>query len=345
MLNILDTKGLQAVIDAGQYQPDQLYSIFINGDQFYFFQKERFSLVQEMGILTSYSMTFTSVDFSVPLDYNLKLIPNQLTSNIIDIFKGKNLIFHGYITEKKIDYCLKYIDFKAVTFLNLLSKYPIQYGDTVATDAVSLLTARFQDILNILPVNFTISTQIANRHLLDGIALGLNTGTSSPNGIDVINNLCDLLDVGIYVENNVINLYALPEKMTGKYSDISPYLDKPAEVEQKTAIYYNQYSMTYKLSYNGSNETNPVVAGNGTLIKAFTPENVFFVNDGYSAQAIVNRKLNIFSKNWHSFERMVNRASDLKCGDMFFYEGFNFITTSVEDKYIGKQIKAVGVEA
>jgi hypothetical protein len=344
MLNILDTKGLQAGIDAGLYKPDQLYSIFINGDQFYFFQKERFSLVQEMGILTSYSMTYTSVDFSVPLEYQLKLIPDQLTSNIVDIYKDKQKIFQGYISEKKIDFCLKYIVFKAVTFLNLLSKYPMQYGDTSATGAISLLTSRFQDLLNILPVNFTISPQIANRQLLDGVSLGLNTGTNSPNGIDVINNLCDLLDVGIYVENNVIHLYAMPEKMTGQQTDISPYLDKPAEVEQKTAIYYNQYSMKYKLSYNGSEETNPVTAGTGTIIKSFSPENVFFANDGYSAQTIVNRKLNIFSKNWHSFERTINRSSDLKNGSTFTYEGFNFICTSIEDKYISKNIKAIGVQ-
>jgi hypothetical protein len=344
MLNILDTAGIQDAIKKGLYAPDDAYSIFINGDQFYFFQKERFSLTQEVGLLTSYGMTLSSIDFSMPLEYGLKLIKNNLTSNIVDVKKDGKLMFHGYITEKKTNHAIKYMDFTAVTFLNLLSKYPIAYADTTPTGAVSLLTGKLWELLDTLPCEYIISPQIFNRQLLDGISLGLNTGTSTLNGIDVINNLCDLLDTGIYVENNIVYIFVMPEQIFPGLMDIEPYLDRPAEVEQKSSIYYNKYSMTYKLTYNGSNEATPVIAGQGEIIKSFTPENVFFASVA-SAQAIVNRKLNIFSQTWHTMERNVDRSLPLKLGGYFAYKGLNYIITSIEDKYICKAIKAFGVEA
>ena len=343
MLNIIyPSAPLDTIIQEGLFQPDKPYDLLLNGDTIYEMQKQRFQFVQEMGILTSYGLNMSSIDFSAPIEYKNKLIKNKLTANTVDIKQADNLIFHGYITDKTIDNCLAYIDFKSTTFLNLLSKYPVTYTDTTTKSIIPLIMEKLQGLLETLPIKYNISPEVANRQLLDGISVGVNTGTSSIYGIDVVNSLCDTFDIGIYVWNNIIYLYVLPESLAGQPLDISPYIDKPLTTEQKTAIYYEKYSMTYILTPGGADQT-AVTAGSGNIIKTFKPENIFF-SDLSSAQKLVSRKQRIFSQSWNATETNIDKTLDLKPGDLFSYAGMNFIVYSVEDKYIKKAVKAYGVE-
>jgi hypothetical protein len=325
---------------------DYPYTLLVNGTDVTKLQKDRLSLNQEAGIVSSYSVAMNKLSFEIPIEKE-NLLFDAPDENHFVIKKGNDIIYQGYLDGKEVNECLKIIKIDSMPFLNLLSKDPVSYADTTTQSAVSLLVSRFASLVAGLPVQYAVNPFIINGSLLDNINIGVNTGTGNLNAIDIMQNLFDIFDVGVMLWNNTLYLFAIPETLQGVTTkDITGLIDKPLEdIKDLTGTFFNQYILKCTVPTGATGFTGTVTAGTGSLKKDLNSDNVFFA-DSTSAQNVVDRKNTLYSTMWKSASTNVRRETNFKLGDHVLFRGeydnYAFIVSAIEDRYVGWGLKMYG---
>lgn len=100
------------------------YKITLNGVDVTLQQKDRLQLTHEMAIVSSYALSYNKIDIEIPLEKENTLLLSMPDQNIFTITKNNNVVFQGYMNEKHVDECIRFVKLSSISFLNLLSKYP-----------------------------------------------------------------------------------------------------------------------------------------------------------------------------------------------------------------------------
>lgn len=322
------------------------YTLYVNGTDVTNIQKDRLSLNQETGIISSYSVAMNKLSFEIPLEKQGLLFPAP-TENNFTMKKGGDIVYQGYLEGKEVNECLKIIKIDSCPFLNLLSKDPISYADTSTQSVTSLLVSRLMALIGGLPVQYAVNPFVINGYLLNNINIGVNTGTSSENAIDIMQNLFDLFDIGVMLWNNTLYLFAIPENLqTVTAKGIDDLIDKPLEdIKDLTGTFFNNYTLKCIVPGGVTGYTGTVTAGTGNALKNINSDNVFFA-DQTSAQNTVNRKNNLYSTSWKSASCNVKHESTFKLGDYVSFHGeyndYIFIVSAIEDAYNSWKLKLYG---
>ena len=321
------------------------YVLLVNGTDITKYQRNRFSLTQATNMISSYSVAFNKLSVEIPLEKQDLLFeaPSQNNFTIKDL--NGVIKYQGYVDQKEIDECLKIIKIDSMPFLNLLSKNPQTITQTGTQNAASLLVSLLRSFVALLPVQYNVSPFVINGTLLDNVNIGVYMA-SELNAIDILQNLLDLLEVGLLLYNNTIFLFAIPEDLsTQKTTDISGIIAQPLNnIKDLSGLFYEQYSLKYKLTGTGADQT-PVTAGSGNVIKSLTADNVFF-DTAQSAQNLVNRKQRLYVNTWKTAECSLNRQFDVRLGMYLIFHGlfddYVFLVTSIEDMYVNWKVKLYG---
>ena len=320
------------------------YKVYLNGSDVTLLQKGRPSVVNETTILNSYNISFNNLSLNVPLEMK-KLLFVSPVDNDFKIKQGDNIVYQGFLTGKSVNEVIKFISLDSLSYLSLLSKYPITYTDTVTLPVDRLLLTKLKALVATLPVQYGVYPYVFNSGLINTIKAGVNMGTTSQNAIDIFQNLLDLFDVGCILQNNMLYLFAVPENLENEQLiDYSTYIEKPPEtIEDMIGLFYNNFTMKYTLTPGHATDLGPVTAGTGTVTKEVTCDNVFF-DVAASAQKVIDRKNALFSTVWKTTDFNCKHEVNPKLGDYIALYGHAFIITSVEDAYTHYKIKVYGRE-
>jgi hypothetical protein len=312
-------------------------------------QLKRVELQSEAGFISSYNLNFNSIEFTVPYAQS-SVFYDTTPQNKVSVFEASSgkQIFIGYVTTKEDDDNSLTIKAKAQGYLSQLSKKYITLADTGYMDARAYLYQVFQrDLLPILPYNYTINTHTINDNLLSGIALYTNTGKSGVTGMSLAVDLMTTLNTSAYLEDGVLNFAAFPESWPDINSlvDIGPFLDKKIVAKEQYQYYYDTVSLDYYNVPNGPKKN--ITIGPGGLIKKPTLNNTFI--DDISAQNLVQRYYNIYSKIYSAVEFNCSRDVELKLCDIIGYKNpqyrnYAFFITSLKNNYTSWAVKALGIK-
>lgn len=340
------TAGAKAIVVSGMaagtwtaknpdiFKPDFPYSILLNNNDVTNLQKDRIQLIQSMNIIDTYSLGFNSIVFDVPIEMSLYKIPPQ--NNII-IKQGNVIYFQGYPSGESNNEITQIKKITCTPFLNLLSKFQVAYSDTDIFDAKQLIINRFTDIVSSLPKPYNVFPWIINGSYLDGIKIGV---TGNGYGIEIFKPLFELLHIGVYLWNDTLFLFAVPENLLAIPSDdITNFLiAPPSAIDCMDEYYYDIFTLNFTLPGGAGN--NNVSAGAGSLAKKLTASGLLI--DTISAQLIVNRNYNLLNQVWKKTSFDITK--NCKIGDYLGYNDYVFIVTSVQEKYNSYGIKAIGLK-
>ena len=314
------------------YIPSDNLDLRINGEPVYGFQFDRPERKDEMSVLESYNLNYNTLKFVLPITYK-PILFDRADLNVIELFYKGDIIFSG-CPAGQFDFDYRQgagvIIIDASPWLGLISKSVSAY-DIGASKPAALLS----EIIGNLDARYTVISNVHND--VSGIYLAVDTDGEETEDISVLNNICDLLCMGVFLNSFYLEMFMLPEALIeGEELDNKILVDTQPIINSVTSMDYDKIVLTYKNTVGGTEET--ATAGAGKLVKSVSAENIYV--DDTTAQNIVNRQYALFSTPWVSMTQSV--AKEFKIGDRVSYGGYNFFVCSVECKYTHWIIKCYG---
>lgn len=312
--------------------PEDIRKLKINGDEVYDIQVSRPSQKTEISCLGSYNLNYSTLVFDLPMTYKSKLY-EKLDDNKADFFDGKGVkLFSGYISQRSMDYGRGggIIQLTATTWLGKLAK-SLSIYDIAFTSPAALLSEIFSNLNMPYIVDSSIGTG------LEGIELAVDSDGKAITDITLINDICTLLHLGIYLQDDKIKLFVLPETLLpGQPMNEKTLVGNQPKIDDDSSVYYDKIVFTYKNDKAGADKV--VTVGGGDFIKTLSCANVY-VTDSVAA-LITNRQYALLSTLWKTWEQTV--SVPLQVGVPVSFDGHNFFVYSSEYMYSHYKIKCYG---
>lgn len=313
------------------YIPSDNLDLRVNGEPVYGYQLKRPVRKDVMSMLTSYNLNYSSLELSIPLNYK-SLLFDRADQNTVELLYNGKIIFSGYPAGSSVDYGQGNgtLILNAVPWIGLVSKSYSTYAIGAAKPAALLA-----EIISDLDARYIVASNVHND--VSGIEIAVNTNGAETDDIGVINSICELLCMGVFLNGFLLEAFMLPETLAAG-EELVPgiMVGKQPRFDSITSMDYDKITLTYKNTVGGAEKT--VTAGNGRLLKNVSPTNIYM--DDASAQNIVDRQYALFSTPWQSLEQAVSK--EFKIGDRVSYGGYNFFVYSVEYVYTHWIIKCYG---
>lgn len=315
------------------WMPNDNFKLVLNGDEVHDMQvNARPVRKMEMSCLGSYNLNYSTLDFSVPMTYKSKLF-EKLGDNKVEFFdlSGRR-VFNGYVLNRSLIYgeATGIIRMTATPWLGMLAKSSHAYSIPAAGPASVLA-----EIFAASGLPYAVDPGVQNG--LSGIAIAVDTGGKEVSDITLINEICGMLHIGVYLDGDIIRLFAVPEEMLpGEALDETSLVQDQPRIDDDSSVYFDRVTLSYK--HNAGDTEHSMSLGQGSLVKTLTTSNVYM--DDVSALALIARQYALMSSIWKTFDAQVHKKVGI--GDRVSFDGHNFFVYAFEDVYTHYKIKCYG---
>lgn len=298
------------------------YRVYLNNTEITSFQLANFKARELVNFIDNYDFALDDIDIDIPIKFfNTIAYGTKNTIKIIDRYD--NIIFYGEPYNPKYSWKNRRIKLTCAASISLFSKIDNTFTDIVATNGVRQLFNMLSD--DNTPFPYTVINFSGLSSELD-IAFFLNTNADTTTRASVLNQIFELLGVGLWIQGTKLTLLKIPTVWPSKSLDIEIFLNEHVEVSSLEEYRTDAVTVEYTAAVEG--DAAAVTVGTGLTQKITIATPIYL--DAANALKVATRLQKIFSVKYFETNFNTRLAFDVKIGTYVRYKGFTFMLLGKE---------------